>query len=162
MKREIRLISSYRSLMIGKYFLNLSLAFSIYQVVIHRLAISPLYILFLLNVLPPIITFCIIDYNHKHDNIKFKDFTYDRPFLLTTLKKKYNYHINLYLSNSISYLFSLVLLVLWHINYFYISKPNYWIVYLPIFIITSSLFLRIGVYWFYRLKLPQDIIQNKL
>lgn len=162
MKNEIRVVAYHRALLISKWSLSFVLLIVALYLGIQRLPMSPLYILLLLNILPPIFSTAIIDYSKKSQNKVLLSIVKDDPFLLNTIKAKYKYTKLRYFTNSASYLISLFLIGLWQYNY---SQQYYLPDYLksiPIMLIASSLVIRLLGMFFYRWKLPYDLFNNKV
>lgn len=162
MKNEIRVVSYHRALMISKWSLSFALLIVALDLGIRRFPISPLYILLLLNILPPILSAAIIDYSKKSQNKTILSIVKDDPFLLSSIKFKYKYTKLRYFTNSTSYLISLFLISLWQYNY---SQQYYLPDYLksiPITLIASSLVIRLLGMFYYRWKLPYDLSNNKV
>lgn len=162
MKKEIRAVAHYRALLISKWYLSFLLLIVGLYLGIKRFPISPLYILLFLNALPPIFSFAAKDYGSKSQNRILQDIITDKPFLLGTFIKKYKYSKLHYVSNSASYLISLILISLWQYNY---NQQYYIPTFLkmtPIIILVTSITLRMLGIIYYRWKFPYDIAHNRL
>ena len=163
MKKEINAVAGYRALMISKYFITLLLGIASFYLGIIRYAMSPFYILLMLNILPPILNYALKDYAKKNIvNRLLAGFVEDIPFQLNMLKRKYKYSRLNYFSNSISYLFALLLLCLWQYNYNITENINELIIKLPLTILATGVSLRFLGIVVYRLKFPYDLSHNKL
>lgn len=160
MKTEIRKVTSYHSLIICKKVTTLGLACSAYYVGYRGYFLSPLYILLLLNILPPIISFYIKE-NYLSNN-KIQSIFKDTPFLLSQLKTKYQYTKIKYISNTVSYLFTLFLLILWQYNYITLDRTPALLIHLPYSIFLGSVLTRFTLLILYRIKIPYDILHNNL
>ncbi len=162
MKKEIRAIASYQALMISRWFLSSALLITTLYLGILRFPVTPLYILLFLNTLPAIISYAVIDYSRKSQNILLQNIRKDDSFLLGTIKKKYNYTKLRYTSNSVSYLVAIVFIGLWQYNYSsYYYIPRY-LKSLPFFILAVSLMVRLTGILFYQLKLHYDLSHNRV
>ena len=162
MKKEIRAVAYYRALIISKWFLTSVLLIMALYLGLRRFPISPLYILLFLNVLPPILSFAVIDYSKKAQYKLLQNMVRENDFLLGTLKKKYNYSKLRYISNSASYLISLILISLWQYNYsqsYYLPEHLRLI---PILSLSVSILIRILGSGFYQLKFRYDVSHNKV
>lgn len=174
MNKEIRAVAYHRALIISKWFLSSTLLIMALYLGIRRFPVSPLYILLFLNILPPIFSFAANDYGKKKQykmngqanslvmNKILQDIIKDDPFLLGTLKRKYKYTKLRYVSNSASYLISLILIGLWQYNYnqqYYL--PDY-LQMIPILLLGSSIMIRLLGIVFYQLKLRYDLTHNKV
>lgn len=162
MQNEIRLISKYRSLIISKYYLTLLLSLTSLFLGLMQLPVSPLYILLLLNVLPPILSLAIIDYSQKHNNKILCNITQENTFQLDTLKSKYKYSNMNYFSNSTTYLITILLICLWQINYNNAESINTLLRKLPLVILISGLILRFLSVLIYRAKFNYDLSNNRV
>lgn len=158
---EIRILSKYRALLLSKYYLTAVLgAISVYLGMKHYAA-SSLYILIVLQGLPPILTYALKEH-YKKPSKKTKKIFQDFPFELNYLKRKYKYSRQNYASESVSYLISGILICLWQINYTNTPGLNLYLHRLPLFTLASALLLRFLAVIIYRLKLPFDLMHNKL
>jgi len=162
MRKEIKIISNYRALLISKFFICICLIIASYIVGYFGYATSPVYILLIFMVLPPIFSFAFKDYSKKFNYNFLKNITEDAPFLLINMKRKYNYSRVGYVSNSITFIFTLLLLCLWKYNLNSIDHTNPLIIYLPNIIIAGGLLIRIIVIIIYQVKLPYDLSHNRL
>jgi len=162
MKNEIRAISGYRALIISKFFLSVSLILSTLYIGFFGYQISPFYIFLVLNLLPPILSYALKDYVKRYQFKLLKQIAEDTPFHLSTLKKKYHYSRLGYVTNSISFLFSLVFLFLWQYNCSTTPNTISTILYQPTFFILTSILIRFTGIIFYRIKLPIDLVNNRV
>jgi hypothetical protein len=162
MKSEIRAVSGYRALIISRNYISLLLGIVSLYLGFIKYAVSSLYILLLLLALPPILRFALLDYSKKNPSRFIAGITKDIPFKLNFLKEKYKYTRLNYISNSISYLFALVLICLWQLNYRSRTDIATFLIYVPEFILVSGLLLRLLGAAFYRLKFPYDLSHNRL
>lgn len=162
MKNEIRSISKYRALLLSKYYLNIILGFTSLYLGAKQTAISSLYILIFLDFLPPILVFALKDYSSKYKNNKFlQDITQEDAFQLKHLKKKYKYTKIGYIANAAAYIFTMILICLWQLNYYYVGNLNDFLRKLPLLTLATSVTLRFLAVIIYRIKLPYNIMHNK-
>lgn len=162
MKREVRSIASYRALIFGKYFLTILLgALSLY-LGLKRYPMSPLYILIILSILPPILVYALKDYSKKSSIPILTAIVHEPEYKLTHLRDKYHYSRISYIANSISYLFALLLICLWQYNYNQTMQSHPILLLLPVIILVTGVISRFFIYIFYYFKLPYDLTHNKL
>jgi len=161
MRKEIRLISKYKALGLSKNFMSICLVISTIYVSLQRYPVSPLYILFLLHVLPPILSFAIKDYANRYHNKILIYLSKENPFLLSALKRKYHYSRINDSSNTFSFYFTLIMLILWQYNYITMYYIESWHLYIPVIILSVALFIRSIGTIFYQFKLHYDISTNK-
>jgi hypothetical protein len=162
MKKELRAVANYRALIISKNFLSFVLLIIALYLGIRRFPMSPLYILLFLNFLPAIFRFAANDYGMKSDNQYIKDLIKDETFLLSSLKAKYRYSRLNYVTNSVSYLISLILIALWQYNYnnqYYLSD---FLKQIPVTVLAAGLVIRLFGVLFYNRKLPYDVEHNRV
>lgn len=159
---EIIVTSLYRALIITKYYLTASLAITFLLLVFIGYTESAFYILLTLNAIPPILSFVLKDYSKKKVNSYLFSFIEDNSFILDNLKAKYKYQKIKYITNLISYLITLVLLILW--QYTYLSKGGIiqQFIYLPTALLLSSLFIHLVLIVFYIIKIKYDLTNNNL
>lgn len=162
MKIEIRMIAGYRALTVSKYYLFIILGSMTLFLAQRNLAVSPLYILLFLAVLPKVLSTALKDYSKKIDHKLLKAVTEDPEFILKQLKNKYKYSKLRYFSDSASYLLAVFLLCLWQINYSRSMQRYPILLYAPLAILASSLLVRFLGVIYYRIKLPYDLRYNKL
>ncbi len=163
MKNEIRHISRYRALTVSKYYLCLVLAIiSVYLGIYNFPSTPSLSILFILAILPPILAFIIKDYAQKSKNKFIKNISQESSFLLSTLKKKYKYSKINYFTNSITYLICILLICIWHISFKRINYINETLEKLPVLTLITGLTLRYVLVIVYRIKLPFNLMRNKI
>jgi hypothetical protein len=162
LNKAVRAIADYRSLMISKYITSAALLISFLYLGYLRYAVSPLYILIFLYALPPILTFAFTDYGKRYHFKLLNSFTQDNPNLLTTLRNKYHYTRLNYIANSISYLFMMILLLLWQYSNNRTTFIKSELINIPTIILTGSILLRIIGSAYYRIKLPYDLIHNRV
>lgn len=162
MKNEIRLIARYRGMMISKYYFILILSLITIYLSMLRLAPSSLYILFTSVVMVPILKFMLIDLSHKHHNRFLTEIKQESPFLLSSLKQKYNYSKTNSFVNSITYIITCLLICLWQISNSLSDELNTYLCRLPFTVLITGVMLRFLSVAIYRAKLPYDIIHNKL
>jgi hypothetical protein len=123
---------------------------------------SPLYILILFHTLPPILIFALKDYAQKYKYPVLINATEDKPFLLNNLKRKYKYSKIKYITNSISYFITIILISLWQYNNNVTENINTSFVYVPVLILATGLALRLIAIIVYQIKLPYDLSHNKV
>jgi hypothetical protein len=162
MKYEIRAIANYRVLMISKYYIAALLGLVSLYLGYKRYNLSSLYILFILAVFPYAISVGLRDYSAKGGSRFLTRITSEKQFLLNNLKKKYKYTTINYISNSIAFPITLILIGLWHFRNGSAYGMNDWLRYVPSFILTTGLLLRLAGVIFYRLKLPHDLTHNRV
>lgn len=162
MKKEIRNISGYRALILSKYYICILLVISTFYMGIHKFGVSPLYILLFLTFLPSIISYSIHEYAQKYHNKFLKDLLQEAPVHFVNLKKKYKYSKVSYVSNQTAYIFSSLLICLWQINSSYSINPDSFLSKLPLIILGTALTLRFLLALLYRVKLPHDLMHNKI
>jgi len=162
MKKEIRAVSNYRALIISKYYLTALLGITSLYLGFLRYAMSPLYILLLLNILPPVLVIAFNDYGKKYNVKVLLSIIKDAPFQLRNLKMKYRYSKLHYVTNSASYLFALILIGLWQYNYNTSANINTGLLKLPIIILTTAFSIRLLGVIFYQIKIPYDLEHNKV
>lgn len=160
MKNEIRAIAKFRSLIISRYFITLLLLIVSLYLGFIRYALSPFYILLALNVLPAILNNVFKEYACKSKLLS--DITKDQPFKLNYLKGKYKYSRLNYVSNSISYLITLLLIGLWQYNYSNSGNIKELIIYIPAIILVIGVLLRFLGNVFYQLKIHYDLSHNRV
>lgn len=161
MKNEIRTLSKYRSLILSKYYLSITLGLISLYLGVMRYSASSLYILLVLISLPSILTYMLSDLAKKSKYVFITKFNQDSPFLLSYLKRKYRYTKTKYIANSISYFITLILLCLWYINYSSSKYMQPYLIKIPIYIMVSAILFRLLVIFFYQHKLHYDLINNK-
>jgi hypothetical protein len=162
MKNEIRIISIYRGLMLSKYYFFGILSMITIYLFILRLAPSSLYILITLAALPPILQSSLTDYTKTHKNRFFHKITEDYPFQLSRLKMKYKYTRLNYITNLTAYSIMILLICLWQIKYSTLSDLNLFLNKLPLVTLITGLTLQLFAVLIYRVKLPYDIMHNKV
>lgn len=148
--------------MITKYYLTIALTISFLLLVIVGDTESAFYILLTLNAIPPILSFILKDYSKKKAHSYLFTFIEDNRFILDNLKCKYKYQKIKHITNLISYLIALVLLILW--QYTYLSKDRIiqQFIYLPTALLVSSLFFYLILIVFYIIKIKYDLTNNNL
>lgn len=162
MKNEIRQIAKYRGLILSKYYLCIILTAATVYLGIYRFPASSLYVVLFLIVLPPIITSLLKDYSQKHQNRFLKHAIKEEAYLLSNLKKKYNYSGLRYIANQCAYLICMLLICLWQINFSRLEPAGSFVEKLPFAALISGLTLRYLAVIIYRIKLPYDLMHNKV
>ncbi len=162
MKKEIRLIAGYRALIISRYFLTLLLSIISLYLNYKHYAVSSLYILLFLNILPSILVYALNDYSKKNDKRLIKVILEDPEFKLKQLRSKYKYSKVSYIANSVSFLLALFLICLWQVNYSKTMADFSVLANLPFILLASGLIVRILGFIFYKLKFPYILRHNKL
>jgi hypothetical protein len=163
MNNEIKTISKYRALMIGKYYMTLCLILSFFILGYQNYTDIPVYILLFLYILPPVLSFALRDYIKRYNIKILQNISNITPFILSTLKKKYCYSRVNNISNSISFFIALILLSLWQYNYYNISdRISIFCLYSPAIILVSSVLIRYSSIIFYYFKLSYDLKNNKV
>ncbi|HHV09799.1 MAG TPA: hypothetical protein GXX75_05930 [Clostridiales bacterium] len=162
MKKEIRAIASYRALIISKAFISILLGIVTLYLAYFRYPASPLYILLLLNALPPILKFAFQDYAKRYPNKLLLGITQDTDFTLNYLKGKYKYSKPGSVSNSVSYIIALFLMCLWQLQYSRSGNTGPYMTLVPVTIMAAGLGLRFLSALLYNFKLHYDISHNKM
>lgn len=159
---EVIKTSSYRALIITKYYLTICLAISFLLLAFAGYTESAFYILLTLNAIPPILSYVLKDYSKNRANSWLSSFTEDKTFTLNNLKAIYGYLKVEHIANSVSYLITLVLLILW--QYTYISKGGMMqeLIYLPTLLLLSSLLVHLVLFIFYIFKIRWVLSNNSL
>lgn len=160
MNNEIRVIARYRALIISRYFITLLLLIMSLYLGFIRYALSPFYILLALNVIPTILNNVFKEYTGKSKLLM--EITKEQTFKLIYLKGKYKYSRLNYVSNSIAYLITLLLICLWQYNYSTSGNIYKIIVYVPAIILVTGVFLRLLGNVFYLFKLKYDLSNNRM
>lgn len=161
MKNEINIIAKHRALLLSKHYFTLVLSLISFYLGTMRLAVSSLYILIVLNALPPILHYAVKDYASKNTH-KSLGITQETPFLLNSLKSKYKFSKLSYAANSIVYLIMVILICLWQINYSYTDHLNVFLRKIPFLTLITGLTLRFLFVVIYRIKLPYDLMHNRV
>jgi len=162
MKKEIRMIANYRALILCKLILSLFLGATSLYLGLIGYAMSPFYILLILNLLPPILTNAL---KGNQNNIKIKQFAYiilETPFQLNSLKGKYKYSRTKYIANMVSYLIAIFLILCWQYNYLTSENSQNFLFYFPLIALCLGLLSRLLLVVVYRLKLPYDLSHNRV
>lgn len=160
MKNEIRSIANLQALIISKRYISVALIAAAFYLSAMGEAVSSLYILLFLNLLPPILSYSFK--NTTWRNKWLQALIKEEPFRLNNLKIKYKYSRINYISNSIAYLFTMLLIFLWQINYSNNEVSNYILSRLPLLILATSITLRFLAVVLYRIKLPYDLLHNRV
>jgi flagellar biosynthesis protein FliQ len=162
MKQEIRAISNYRSLIFSKYYLSLFLGITTIYLGYLRYALSPLYILILLYIIPIILTTMFKDNADKSNNRYIRQLFDEPVFILDNLKHKYRYSKTVCIVNSISYFIANLFIGLWQYDYATTNINNTILSFTPIIILTTGLLLRAICYLVYYIKIPFDLHHNRV
>lgn len=162
MKTEIRSISGYRSLIISRISLSICLTASAFYVGILGYPSSPVYILLMLNLLPSILSYIFKDCAKKYKKPFFQYIIEDPVFNLRILKKKYHYSRLGYITNSLSFIIALILLIFWQYYCNTLQTLNLFIIYQPTLIIITNVLIRFFCIFLYRIKLPFDLSHNRI
>ncbi|MDF2945033.1 MAG: hypothetical protein K0S01_3891 [Herbinix sp.] len=162
MKKEIRAVANYKAILISKNYITILLGIIALYLGIYKYIMSPLYILIVMNALPPILTFALKDYAEKYKLQALTNITEDKPFRLSNLKRKYRYSRVKYVANSISYLLALFLISLWQYKYNNSEDIQGILINVPVLILASGLALRFLTIIFFQIKLPYDVSHNKV
>lgn len=162
MRNEIRVISGYRALVLSKYYIITVLSLITIYLSVVRFAASSFYILITVVVFPPILKSAVKDYSKGHNNRFLTEFLLDKSFQLTALKKKYHYTRANHVINSVTYLITIFLICLWQINYSMAINLNPFLRKLPFLVLITGLTLRFLAVIIYHIKLPYDIMHNKI
>ena len=161
MQKEILKISTYRALIISRFYMSICLAISFFLLVFSGYSEAAFYILLIVNLMPAILSYIIKDFAARTQKTFLTALIRESPFLLDTLKKKYNYTKLRNFTNSVSYITALLLLLLWQYSYPAGGLPAY-LLFLPTGILMSSALLRIlgipFIYW----KLHFDLSYNRI
>lgn len=159
---EIIKTSLYRALIITRFYLTACLAISFLLLVVVGYTESAFYILLTLNAIPPILSFVIQDYSKKNVNSHLHSFIEDNSFTLYNLKVKYGYQKVKHITNFISYLITLILLLLWQYAYLLKGGISQEFVYLPTVLLLSSFLIYLVLIVFYIFKIKYDLTNNNL
>ena len=162
MKREIRTLSLYRSLMVSRHVLTFLLAVTAILFSVFNYNMAPLYTALLLNAFPPVLSYAVSDYARKSSHSYLTGIVKEEPFLLKNLKLRYKYTRIKHLSNSITYLIAILFIALWQYNFSTQENLQPSLKSIPIFILSTGLALRLLGIPFYHLKLHYDLTHNKV
>lgn len=162
MKREIYVIANHKALMMSKYIMTFLLGLVSLYLGYKKYAPLSLYILIVLNALPPILSYFYMDYSTNNPESSLVEGLKDAPFHLQLLKEKYKYTKLNHLTNTISYSASLLLMLLWQINYNRREDLGEILSVIPTVLLIPIVFLRIFLIIIYQLKLHYDLFHNKL
>ncbi len=162
MKREIRTLAQYRSLMISRHFLTVLLSITAFWFAIFNYNMAPLYTVLLLNAFPPVLSYAISDYAKKTKLPLLISITKEDPFLLNNLKKRYHYSRIKHLSNSVTYLIAMLFLALWQYNFSTKAVIPFYLEKLPVILLCVGLLLRLSGIPCYRFKLHYDLTHNRV
>ena len=159
---EIIKTSLYRGLIINKYYLTICLTISFLLLAFAGYTEAAFYILLTLNVIPPILVFALKDYSKRNSDSWLFSFIEEKDFILDVIKIKYGYLKIKYITNFVSYLVTLVLLILWQYTYLSKGGMKQQFIYLPTILILSSLLIHFASIVFYIIKIKYDLSNNKL
>lgn len=160
MKNEIQSIAKLRGLILSKRYITVSLGAAAFFLGALGLPVSPLYILLILNLIPPVLSYTL---NNSASKSKLlQSIRNDKPFQLNNIKVKYKYSKINDIANSIAYSITIILICLWQINYKYTGSFHYILSRLPLLILATGLALRFITALLYRIKLPYDLLHNKV
>ncbi len=162
MKNEIRQISKFRGLLFSKYYLCFVLSVITFISGIYKFPLTPLYVLLFLILLPPIIAFTLKDYSQKSSNKILLRLLFEETYMLNNLRKKYKFSKIGYFVNQCAYLISMLLICLWQISFKHLSITNSLIEKLPFLLLITGLIIRYLAVIIYRIKLPYDLMHNKV
>lgn len=162
MKREIRIIANHRALMLSKHTMTLLFSLISFYLGIKRYAPMSLYILIVLNALPPILSYFYRDYSSNNPEKPLVKSLEDTPFQLNMLKEKYKYTKLSYMTNTVSYSISLLLTLFWQINYNRREDLSVILSRIPTILLLIVIFLRFSMIFLYHIKLRYDLSHNKL
>lgn len=146
MNYEIIQFSKYRSLMITKYYLMIMLFLSSNFYIYLRYSAIPLYIFISLVFLPML-------FGELFDKFIPKENSY----LLSTLRKKYQYTHKKYYGNNIGYFYIVFLLMLWQFRYQIKPPIISFMTYYPVFLIFSSFAIRFAGIIIYTSKIKHQL-----
>lgn len=120
MDREIKVISSFRSLVLSRILLNIALIVSSVVLTFYGYRNpSPLYLLFILNVAPSIVAILLRSrFSGQKPAVQFP-----------ALTKKYRYSLLAHMSTSITFYFIYLLILLWHFSFL---PDTHWTTMIPI------------------------------
>lgn len=162
MKREIRIIANHRALMLSKYIMTFVLSIISLYLGMKKYAPMSLYILLVLNALPPILSSFFRDYSSNNPDKPLVKSLEDIPFQLNMLKNKYKYTKLSYLTNTVSHSISLILTLFWQINYNRREDLSVILSRTPTVLLLIFIFLRFSMVFVYHIKLRYDLSHNKL
>lgn len=150
MKREIRCISQYNSILITRYVIFAGL-------ILGSVWFYPvtLYILVFYLVMPHILRFSL---SGGKTGIAKKEqaSTQGTPVCLSSLYKKYHYDANMHRYQSLSASLTGFCLLIWGLR---LSWPQNLF---PMILLVGNILLRQIVYWFYRIRIHFMLIYNSL
>lgn len=162
MKNEIKVVANFRILKIWKVYLMVFLIVSAFYVQYLGYAETPIYLLILLFLCPSIISYILKDLHRRFPHKILAFSIEEMPFILNTLKRRYQYERLSYLSDSITYLFILILICLWQFNLSNQVNAPFLLVSLPKAIIIGSLLIRYIGSFLYRVKLSHGLSEKKI
>jgi hypothetical protein len=154
---EIRSIANYQALIISKYYISSILILITLYLGFFRYNVISLYILIILTLFPHAFAVAIRDYADKTGARFLAGITADSSFQLASLKSKYNYTKLKYVSNSISYLITMLLIGLWQYSYNKELSLREEVRYLPLLVMSSGLLLRLLGVFYYRIRLSYSL-----
>ncbi len=150
MKREIRCISQYNSILITRYVIFAGL-------ILGSVWFSPvtLYILAFYLVMPHILKFSL---SGAHTGIEKKEQASSQgtPVCLSSLHKKYRYDATMHRYQSLSASLTGFCLLIWGVR---LSWPQDLF---PLILLVGNILLRQVIYWFYRIRIHFMLIYNSL
>lgn len=150
MKREIRCISQYNSILITRYVVFAGL-------ILGSIWFRPvtLYILVFYLVMPHIIKFSL---SSAQSGIEKKEqaSSHETPVCLSSLYKKYRYDANMHHYQSLSASLTGFCLLIWGLR---LSWPQNMF---PLILLVGNILLRQIIYWFYRIRIHFMLIYNSL
>lgn len=149
MNYEIKMISRYRSLVISKYYLIISLLLGFIFTLYKGDTSAPLYIL---------ISYMIILLFNSI--IIGKNPPKEQAYIFTEVIKKYNYSFEGYIINNNSFSIMLLVLIMWQITYKNIIYVPEYIYLFPSFILCSFILIKLFLSIFYNIKIRICLYYN--
>lgn len=149
MKREIRCISQYNSILITRYIIFAGL-------ILGSIWFSPVtfYILAFYLIVPYILKASLAD-KPSTGKTKTQSSSHNPP-MLSTLYEKYHYDGAMHQYQSLATSFTGFFLLIWGI---YIGWPQRLY---PLMLLAGSLLLKQCIYWFYRIRIHIMLVNNSL
>ena len=150
MKREIRCISQYNSILITRYVIFASL-------ILGSIWFYPVtfYILAFYLVMPHILKFSL-SVGRTGIEKKEQASSHETPVCLSSLYKKYHYDADAHRYQSLSASLTGFCLLIWGLR---LSWPQ---TLFPLILLVGNILLRQIIYWFYRIRIHFMLIYNSL
>jgi hypothetical protein len=162
MKQEIRSVSVHRALILTKYMINLSLLIISIYLFYKAYALIPMYIFIIYNIMPIFISNVVKDYIKKHPESQLSIHIDKKDFQLNQIVRKYKYTPLRSFSNTISFFICILFLILWQYSYYMSPQENGILSRSPVIILACAFVLRFLFQVFYQIKIPYDLMHNKI